>query len=225
MHKQWKDFIDYKEIPFVEYYDDLKKFIVTKKGKICEAMSIICASASPKTQLKVDYNKLNEEDIFIKFDELTNKYMQKSKYDLAIYWRKDKHSDNDLKILKSHTDDPMWNLCIYSSCHNLNTNIMYPFLCSMYPDNVIRVVESCQHSCVVDMTTRKIYDLAMWNEITNDSIILDLIKDVDYDGDHYDLHNGFSLMENNFMVKWLWNNNNKLYDLAVAFCNTKYKTK
>jgi beta-glucosidase/6-phospho-beta-glucosidase/beta-galactosidase len=34
MYKCWKDFIDYREVPFNEYYNKLKNFITTNEGKI-----------------------------------------------------------------------------------------------------------------------------------------------------------------------------------------------
>jgi hypothetical protein len=211
MNNRWNDFIDYEEVRVVKYYDDLNKFIVTYEGKICEAMSIICAS-----MCKVNYGELTTEEKLNTFNEFTNKYMQKSKYDLAY---------TNLKMFEACKTNPIWNLWIYAGCHNVNVNIIYPFLVNLYPTHNIKIIISPTHTCVADLTSKKIYDLAMWNEILNINVIVDLIqKNNDNKCEHYDFYDKTNLMKNNFIIYWLWGGNLEFYNLAMQFCNTKYKT-
>lgn len=156
--------------------------------------------------------KVNLQNVTEKFELITNRYLQKSKYHLADYQRNDT-INNELDFLKTCVSDPKWDLCIYSGCHFSNTFIMYPFLLRIYPDHDIRIIESCSHSCVVDMTTKLIYDLAMWNEIyektTNrenkKTIIQILIDTIPTDSplNAYDFHTKLDLCENKFLISWL----------------------
>jgi hypothetical protein len=213
--KEWKDFTNFKEIPIVEYYDDLYKFISTKEGKVCEAMSIINAHI-------LSHRRLYKGDINVThFDELLSKYMGRSKFDLSEVPYKDERTIKDLEKIKSHQYDPMWNLCIYSGCNIVNTVIMYPFLRQLYPHDDIKLIESHRHTFVVNMTTKKIYDLSMWSEFS-DSIMTRLINSPKIEVDSYGAHNDIKVI-NKFLIDCLWLGNKDPYTKVLEYCNSKYK--
>lgn len=234
-HSQWKDFDSFEEIPFNEYYNDLKQFILTPEGKICEAMCILCVCNYKKM-----FNNLNQNEIIDLFDKLTEMYMQKSKYELANFDINNDFAKRDMNFLKSCITNQMWNLCIYSHCHIINTFILFPFLMKMYPAHDVRIIRSLKHTCVADLTTKRIYDLAMWNEILSgakydeigfhDTILSYMIKTnhnniSETKSDHYELYTKTDLETNRYLIRWKWDGNDELYKLALDFCAKKYSLK
>lgn len=220
MYRQWKDFVDFREVQNAEYRDRLNDFIKTPNGMKCEAMAILSTYCSQN-----NLTKNNERELLDLFKIIIDKFIQKSKYELAIY-KTNEQINKELDFLKKQTDNPEWNLCIYSGCHFVNTYIMYPFLVNEYPNNDIKIIESCRHTCVVDFTTKYIYDLAMWNEIIENTnthtktIIQDLIDSTSTmtNFDHYDIYDAHKLKANNFSVRWLWRGDKKMFELASNYC-------
>lgn len=160
--------------------------------------------------------KSKQRDIVNNFETLLDKYMEKNKYHLCIVRSKDEETIRQLKIFEQHKDNPMWIWSIYSACHTVNTIIMYPFIKKLYPH--IQIVQSCIHTFIADITTKKFYDLSMLSEVLGRSFIDEFIITIPtYLLGHYTLHN-----DANFLIQWRWFGYNDIYLKALDLCRNKY---
>lgn len=166
------------EIETITYYDDLKKYLETNEGKICENLFILsCLQRDGLPDLKKRISLTNNDGKYFKklfkphdniIHELIEKYSNTTKYIFGIYYENE--NIEYFNLIKSFCDndkDSFWNICAYAQCHRLNTYILYPYLLNRYPThNICHIHYENEHTCVIDYTENKIYDLACWYELS-----------------------------------------------------------